>query len=94
LIQYQRVTYGRTDRQTDERTDVQPIAITCFIIADARKTFIVCSVIYELNIEVIDLRSELTLLYTRPTTIHYYVYTTITTTTTTTTTTNNNNNNN
>jgi len=30
LIQYQRVTYGRTD--------VQPISITCFSIADARKT--------------------------------------------------------
>ena len=33
LIQYQRVT----DRLTDRRTDVQPIAITCFSIADARK---------------------------------------------------------
>jgi len=33
LIQYQRVTDGRTDRQTD----VQPISITCFSIADARK---------------------------------------------------------
>jgi len=33
LIQYQRVTDGRTDR----RTDVQPIAKTCFSIADARK---------------------------------------------------------
>jgi len=32
-IQYQRVTDGQTDRQTD----VQPIAITCFSIADARK---------------------------------------------------------
>ena len=32
LIQYQRVTDGRTDRQTD----VQPISITCFSIADAR----------------------------------------------------------
>ena len=33
LIQFQRVT----DRQTDRRTDVQPISITCFSIADARK---------------------------------------------------------
>jgi len=33
LIQYQRVTDGRTDG----RTDVQPISITCFSIADARK---------------------------------------------------------
>ena len=33
LIPYQRVTDGRTDR----RTDVQPISITCFSIADARK---------------------------------------------------------
>ena len=33
LIQYQRVTDG----QTDGRTDVKPIAITCFSIADARK---------------------------------------------------------
>ena len=33
LIQYQRVTDGQTDRQTD----VQPISITCFSIADARK---------------------------------------------------------
>jgi len=33
LIQYQRVTDGRTDGQTD----VKPIAITCFSIADARK---------------------------------------------------------
>ena len=33
LIQYQRVTDGRTDGQTD----VQPISITCFSIADARK---------------------------------------------------------
>jgi len=34
LIQYQRVTDGQTDR----RTDVQPIAMTCFsIAADARK---------------------------------------------------------
>jgi len=31
------VTDGRTDRQTDGRTDVKPIAITCFSIADARK---------------------------------------------------------
>ena len=37
LIQYQRVTDGRTDGQTDRRTDVQPISITCFSIADARK---------------------------------------------------------
>ena len=36
LIQYQRVT----DRRTDERTDVQPIAKTCFsIAADARKNY-------------------------------------------------------
>ena len=28
---------GQTDRQTDGRTDVKPIAITCFSIADARK---------------------------------------------------------
>ena len=33
LIQYQRVTDGQTDRQID----VQPISITCFSIADARK---------------------------------------------------------
>jgi len=33
LIQCQRVT----DRQTDGQTDVQPISITCFSIADARK---------------------------------------------------------
>ena len=33
LIQGQRVTDG----QTDKRTDVQPISITCFSIADARK---------------------------------------------------------
>ena len=33
LIGCQRVTDGRTDR----RTDVKPIAITCFSIADARK---------------------------------------------------------
>ena len=33
LIQCQRVT----DRRTDGRTDVQPISITCFSIADARK---------------------------------------------------------
>jgi len=37
LIQYQRVTDGQTDRRTDGRTDVQPISITCFSIADARK---------------------------------------------------------
>ena len=37
LIQYQRVTDGRTDGQTDRRTDVQPISITCFSIADACK---------------------------------------------------------
>ena len=35
LIQCQRVT----DRQTDGRTDVQPISITCFSIADARKRY-------------------------------------------------------
>ena len=34
LIQYQRVM---DDRRTDGRTDVQPISITCFSIADARK---------------------------------------------------------
>jgi len=28
---------GRTNGQTDRRTDVKPIAITCFSIADARK---------------------------------------------------------
>ena len=33
LIQYQCVT----DRQTNRQTDVQPISITCFSIADARK---------------------------------------------------------
>ena len=33
LIQYQRVT----DRRTDRETDVQPIAKTCFSMADARK---------------------------------------------------------
>ena len=33
LIECQRVTDERTDRQTD----VQPISITCFSIADARK---------------------------------------------------------
>ena len=33
LIQCQRVT----DRRTDGQTDVQPISITCFNIADARK---------------------------------------------------------
>ena len=33
LIQCQRMTDGRTDGQTD----VQPISITCFSIADARK---------------------------------------------------------
>ena len=36
LIRCQRVTDGQTDRQTD----VQPIAITCFSIADARKNHI------------------------------------------------------
>jgi len=35
LIQYQRVTDGWTDGQTD----VQPISITCFSIADARKNY-------------------------------------------------------
>ena len=35
MIQYQRVT--------DRRTDIQPIAKTCFsIAADARKNFIIC----------------------------------------------------
>jgi len=28
---------GQTDRRTDRQTDVKPIAITCFSIADARK---------------------------------------------------------
>ena len=43
LIQCQRVTDGQTDGQTDGRlwtdrqTDVQPISITCFSIADERK---------------------------------------------------------
>ena len=37
FIGCQRVTDGRTDRQTDGRKDVKPIAITCFSIADARK---------------------------------------------------------
>ena len=36
LIQCQRVTYGRTDG----RTDVQPISITCFSVADAHKKFV------------------------------------------------------
>jgi len=35
LIPCQRVTDG----QTDGRTDVQPISITCFSIADARKKY-------------------------------------------------------
>ena len=30
-------TVPACDRQTDKRTDVQPISITCFSIADARK---------------------------------------------------------
>ena len=34
LIQCQRVTL--TDGRTDRQTDVQPISITCFSIADAR----------------------------------------------------------
>ena len=38
LIGCQRVT----DRQTDGRTDVKPIAITCFSIADARKKLFQC----------------------------------------------------
>ena len=37
LMQYQRVTDGRTDGRTDRQTDVQPIAKSCFSIADARK---------------------------------------------------------
>ena len=37
LIQYQRVTDGQTDGQTD----VQPISITCFSIADVRKNEII-----------------------------------------------------
>ena len=37
LIQYQRVTDRQTDRRMDGRTEVQPIAKTCFSIADARK---------------------------------------------------------
>jgi len=37
LIQYQRVTDGRTDvGRTDGQRNVQPISITCFSIADAR----------------------------------------------------------
>ena len=32
----------RTDRRTDWQTDVKPIAITCFSIADARKKVKVC----------------------------------------------------
>ena len=39
LIQCQRVTNGRTDGQKDRQTDVQPISITCFSIADARKNY-------------------------------------------------------
>ena len=38
LIECQRVT----DRQTDGRTDVKPIAITCFSIADACKKEYIC----------------------------------------------------
>jgi len=34
------VTDRRTDGQTDRQTDVKPIAITCFSIADARKNCI------------------------------------------------------
>ena len=41
LIPCQRVTDGRTDR----RTDVQPISITCFSIADARKNYRYATVI-------------------------------------------------
>ena len=37
LIGCQRVTDRRSDGQTDRQTDVKPIAITCFSIADARK---------------------------------------------------------
>ena len=38
LIQCQHVTVRRTDGQTDGRTSrLQPISITCFSIADARK---------------------------------------------------------
>ena len=43
LIGCQRVTDGQTDRQTHRQTDVQPIVITCFSIADARKNY---SVVY------------------------------------------------
>ena len=32
-----RASVWQTDRQTDGQTDVQPISITCFSIADARK---------------------------------------------------------
>ena len=42
LIQYQRVTDGQTDR----RTDVQPISITCFSIADARKNYVYMGIMY------------------------------------------------
>ena len=39
LIGCQRVSDGRTDGRTDRQSDVQPIAITCFSIADARKNY-------------------------------------------------------
>jgi len=39
------VTDGQTDRRTDGQTDVKPIAITCFSIADARKkSYMVCRI--------------------------------------------------
>jgi len=37
LIQYQHVTNRRTDGRRDTQTDVQPISITYFSIADAGK---------------------------------------------------------
>jgi len=48
LIGCQRVT----DRRTDRQTDVQPISITCFSIADARKNLLrtkvrYCSIVSE-----------------------------------------------
>ena len=39
LIGCQRVTDGQMDGRTDGQTDVKPIAITCFSIADARKNW-------------------------------------------------------
>ena len=64
LIQYQRVTDGRiTDDHADGQTDVQPISITCFSIADARKKvyklqvvssrFMLCCCVMHDNTEII-----------------------------------------